>query len=130
MRNRRVLYDDEGKGVAGGMEDEDESMEVEVADSDSDVNEEEDDEEEEGQDEYEDDGFIVNEDEQEDGDPDEPRQKKKKKKKIDLEKNFVLDEDDYVLLEDNNVLGIRRPKAVSFYCPFINKVFFLSLIIA
>ncbi|RVW22700.1 Transcription elongation factor SPT6-like [Vitis vinifera] len=128
MRNRRVLYDDEGKGVAGGMEDEDESMEVEVADSDSDVNEEEDDEEvlslwrsslyrvqlafpEEGQDEYEDDGFIVNEDKQENGDPDEPRQKKKKKKKIDLEKNFVLDEDDYVLLEDNNVLGIRRPKA-------------------
>ncbi|RVW76552.1 Transcription elongation factor SPT6-like [Vitis vinifera] len=147
MRNRRVLYDDEGKGVAGGMEDEDESMEVEVADSDSDVNEEEDDEEgdcsfslafkpvqsaigfpyrhlgifaciaqsaieqEEGQDEYEDDGFIVNEDEQEDGDPDEPRQKKMKKRKIDLEKNFVLDEDDYVLLEDNNVLGIRRPKA-------------------
>ena len=46
----------------------------------------------------------------------------------DLEKNFVLDEDDYVLLEDNNVLGIRRPKAVSFYCPFINKVFFVRIL--
>ncbi|RVW76556.1 Transcription elongation factor SPT6-like [Vitis vinifera] len=93
MRNRRVLYDDEGKGVAGGMEDEDESMEVEVADSDSDVNEEEDDEE------------VLS-------------LWRSSLYRVQLAfrtdtfgKEFCSREDDYVLLEDNNVLGIRRPKA-------------------
>ena len=30
------------------------------------------------------------------------------------EKNYVLDEDDYELLQDNNITGFHRPKPVSF----------------
>ncbi|KAM7529941.1 hypothetical protein LguiB_033351 [Lonicera macranthoides] len=76
---------------------------------------------EEGQDEYEKDGFIVDdvdeeeqEEEEEDRvDSDEERQKKKKRKKRESEKNYVLDEDDYELLQDNNITGFHRPKLES-----------------
>ncbi|KAI7996881.1 hypothetical protein LOK49_LG10G02492 [Camellia lanceoleosa] len=72
----------------------------------------------EGQDEYEKDGFIVDdvdeeepdEEESERADSDEERQKKKKRKKRESEKNYVLDEDDYELLQDNNITGFHRPK--------------------
>ncbi|XP_078444726.1 global transcription factor group B1 isoform X2 [Wolffia australiana] len=75
---------------------------------------------EEGQDEYEKDGFIVDDDEEEEeeqeeeeenrGGSDEERQKKKRKKKRESEKHYVLDEDDYELLQDNNITGFHRPK--------------------
>ncbi|XP_058203463.1 transcription elongation factor SPT6 homolog [Rhododendron vialii] len=81
------------------------------------VNDEEDEEDEEGQDEYENDGFIVDDvdgEEHDDGeemaDSDEERQKKKKRKKRDSEKHYELDEDDYELLQDNNITGFHRPK--------------------
>ncbi|KAL8162313.1 hypothetical protein V2J09_013802 [Rumex salicifolius] len=71
---------------------------------------EDDEEEEEGQDEYEKDGFIVDDlEEEEEVDEDGDRHKKKKRKKRESEKNFVLDEDDYELLEDNNIT-VRRPR--------------------
>lgn len=80
----------------------------------------EDEEDDEGQDEYEKDGFIVDDvdeeeqdEEEERADSDEERQKKKKRKKRESEKNFVLDEDDYELLEDNNITGFHRPKMES-----------------
>ncbi|XP_039160120.1 transcription elongation factor SPT6 homolog [Eucalyptus grandis] len=82
--------------------------------------EEEDEDDEEGQDEYEKDGFIVDDvdeeeeeqDEEEDrADSDEERQKKKKRKKN--VKEFQLDEDDYDLLEDNNITGFHRPSKES-----------------
>nr|CAD1827698.1 unnamed protein product [Ananas comosus var. bracteatus] len=38
------------------------------------------------------------------------RHKKKRKKRRESEKNFVLDEDDYELLQANNITGIHRPK--------------------
>ncbi|CAA7401540.1 unnamed protein product [Spirodela intermedia] len=76
------------------------------------------DEEDEGQDEYEKDGFIVDDDEEEEQDEeeedrdesDEERHKKKKRKKRESEKHYVLDEDDYELLQDNNITGFHRPK--------------------
>ncbi|KAK6928905.1 Spt6, SH2 domain [Dillenia turbinata] len=77
---------------------------------------EDDEEDEEGQDEYENDGFIVDDEEEEvdeeevRADSDEERQKKKKRKKRESEKNYVLDEDDYELLQDNNITGFHRPK--------------------
>nr|KAJ0186266.1 hypothetical protein LSAT_V11C900478540 [Lactuca sativa] len=40
-------------------------------------------------------------------DSDDERQKKKKRKKRETEKNYVLDEDDYELLQDNNITGFR-----------------------
>ncbi|CAI9301408.1 unnamed protein product [Lactuca saligna] len=46
-------------------------------------------------------------------DSDDERQKKKKRKKRESEKNYVLDEDDYELLHDNNITGFRHPKVVS-----------------
>ncbi|KAG4907484.1 hypothetical protein JHK86_055968 [Glycine max] len=64
----------------------------------------------EGQDEYENDGFIMDKDEEEDEkedraeSDDEPQKKKKRKKK----EEYVLDEDDYELLEDNNINIHRR----------------------
>ncbi|XP_057970915.1 transcription elongation factor SPT6 homolog isoform X2 [Malania oleifera] len=77
----------------------------------------EDEDSEEGQDEYEKDGFIVDDEEEEEqeeeADSDDDRQKKKKRKKRESEKNYVLDEDDYELLQDNNITGFHRPKAES-----------------
>ncbi|KAL0404759.1 UNVERIFIED_CONTAM: Transcription elongation factor SPT6 [Sesamum radiatum] len=77
------------------------------------------DDEEEGQDEYEKDGFIVDdieeeeEEEEEDRvDSDEERQKKKKRKKRESERNYVLDEDDYELLQESNI-SVPRPKLES-----------------
>ncbi|XP_073273008.1 transcription elongation factor SPT6 homolog isoform X2 [Primulina huaijiensis] len=75
----------------------------------------EDDEDDEGQDEYEKDGFIVDDVEEEEGeeeeraDSDKERQKKKKRKKRDSERNYVLDEDDYELLQESNI-SVPRPK--------------------
>ncbi|XP_072996636.1 transcription elongation factor SPT6-like [Typha latifolia] len=84
---------------------------------DRDDEDDEEDEEEEGQDEYEKDGFIVDDDEEQEEeeeeekeDSDEERHRKKKKKRRESEKTFVLDEDDYELLQDNNITGIHRPK--------------------
>ncbi|KAI3694464.1 hypothetical protein L1987_77429 [Smallanthus sonchifolius] len=114
-----------GKTVSSDEEDEieveeDEREEPDGEEVDREVREDDDDEEdEEGEDEYEKDGFIVDdidEDEQ-DGeeedraDSDEERQRKKKRKKRESEKNYVLDEDDYELLQDN--VGFRRPKVES-----------------
>eukprot|EP00879_Flechtneria_rotunda_P009599 GHRR01010046.1.p1 GENE.GHRR01010046.1~~GHRR01010046.1.p1 ORF type:complete len:409 (+),score=151.65 GHRR01010046.1:295-1521(+) len=69
-------------------------------------------EEEDGENEYEVDGFVV--DEEEDGgdgegdaegsDVEVPKSKKKKRKR-----NFALDEEDYMLLEDNQV-RVKRPQ--------------------
>ncbi|KAK1302050.1 hypothetical protein QJS10_CPB12g01717 [Acorus calamus] len=68
-------------------------------------------------DEYEKDGFIVDseeEGEEEDmGNSDvEERQNKKKRKKKESLLNYVLDDEDYELLEDNNI-SVLRPKPVS-----------------
>ncbi|XP_077223257.1 transcription elongation factor SPT6 homolog [Tasmannia lanceolata] len=85
--------------------------EIKLRDNDNDE------EEEEGQDEYEKDGFIVDdvEEEEQDGEEEkdseeEEKQKKKKRNKRESEKNYVLDEDDYELLQDNNITGFRWPK--------------------
>ncbi|KAL1821112.1 hypothetical protein ACET3Z_015981 [Daucus carota] len=92
-------------GKSAVLSDDEDEMEV------YDNEEEEDDEDETGQDEYENDGFIVDDEEQEDGgDSDEEMQKKRRRKKRESQKNYVLDEDDYELLEDNNVTGFRRPE--------------------
>ncbi|KAJ4980659.1 hypothetical protein NE237_031496 [Protea cynaroides] len=122
MGGRAVVSDDEDE-VAEEEEREVEDVDAEVdADADAaDVNErdeDDEDEDEEGQDEYEKDGFIVDdldeeeeqEDEEERADSDEERQKKKKRKKRESEKNYVLDEDDYELLQDNNATGFQRPR--------------------
>lgn len=115
MGGRTVISDEED-------EIEEEEAEREVADAE-DVREREDDEddeeEEEGQDEYEKDGFIVDDveeeeeqdEEEEEGDSDEEeKHKKKKKRRRESEKNYVLDEDDYELLQDNNITGFHRPR--------------------
>lgn len=102
---------DEAGGPVDG-----EAVEAEEQDGDD-----EDEEDEEGPDEFEKDGFIVDdideEEEDEDevnrADSDEERQKRKRKKKRESEKNFVLDEDDYELLQDNNITGFHRPKPES-----------------
>ncbi|EEE64215.1 transcription elongation factor SPT6 homolog isoform X2 [Oryza sativa Japonica Group] len=83
---------------------------------DRDDDDDEEDEEDEGQDEYEKDGFIVDdadeeeEEEDERESDDERRKKKRKKKKKRESEGFMLDEDDYELLQDNNITGIQRPK--------------------
>ncbi|KAA8517882.1 hypothetical protein F0562_015329 [Nyssa sinensis] len=119
MAGKNIVSDDEDE-----IEVEDDEREpadgdaVDVNDRDDD---EEDEEDEEGQDEYEKDGFIVDdvdeeepdEEEEERADSDEERQKKKKRKKRESEKNYVLDEDDYELLQDNNITGFHRPKLES-----------------
>ncbi|KAL6582151.1 hypothetical protein OROMI_006165 [Orobanche minor] len=71
------------------------------------------------QDEYEEYGFIVDdvEEEEEEGgedrvDSDEERQKKKKRKKRESGKNYILDEDDYDLLQESNI-SVSRPKLES-----------------
>ncbi|KAK7825685.1 transcription elongation factor SPT6 homolog isoform X4 [Quercus suber] len=111
-----------GKNVVSDEEDE---LEVEDEDEREHVDgrgggrneDEEDEEDEEGQDEYEKDGFIVDDvdeeeehDEEERADSDEERQRKKKRKK---KENYTLDEDDYELLEDNNIT-IPRWKSKKF----------------
>ncbi|KAG7962184.1 hypothetical protein I3843_09G052600 [Carya illinoinensis] len=112
-----------GKAVVSDEEDE---VEVEEEDERNPVHrdaardvdeDEEDEEDEEGQDEYEKDGFIVDDvdeeeeqDEEEKEDSDEERQRKKKRKK---KENYTLDEDDYELLEDNNIT-IPRWKSKKF----------------
>ncbi|XP_059462274.1 transcription elongation factor SPT6 homolog isoform X3 [Corylus avellana] len=110
-----------GKTVVSDEEDE---VEVEEEDEREPVHggarrddDEEDEDDEEGQDEYEKDGFIVDDvdeeedqDEEERADSDEERQKKKKRKK---KENYTLDEDDYELLEDNNIT-IPRWKSKKF----------------
>ncbi|XP_058208264.1 transcription elongation factor SPT6 homolog [Rhododendron vialii] len=109
--NNRILDDEDELDI--------EEDEREPVDGDG-VNDEEDEEDEEGQDEYENDGFIVDDvdgEEQDDGeeemaDSDVERQKKKKRKKRDSEKHYELDEDDYDLLQDNNITGFHRPKLV------------------
>ncbi|KAL8133543.1 hypothetical protein AgCh_008853 [Apium graveolens] len=89
----------------------DDEDEMEVYDNEEEADVDDDDEDEAGQDEYENDGFIVDDEEQEEGgDSDEEREKKKKRKKKESQKNYVLDEDDYELLEDNNITGFRRPE--------------------
>ncbi|KAM0824171.1 hypothetical protein ACQ4PT_070373 [Festuca glaucescens] len=114
---RTVVSDDEEEDFIEA-EEEDEPRpsrrgrdDVDEQDDDDD----EEDEEEEGQNEYEKDGFIVDdadEDEEEEEEArasDDERRKKKKKKKRESE-DFELDEDDYMLLQDNNITGIHRPK--------------------
>ncbi|CAL9765594.1 unnamed protein product [Musa acuminata subsp. burmannicoides] len=110
-----------GRAVVSDEEDEiEEDAEERAMEQDADDvgdrgnDEEEEDEEEEGQDEYEQDGFIVDdveeEEEEEKQNSDEERHRRKKKKRRDSEKNYVLDEDDYELLQDNNITGFHRPQ--------------------
>ncbi|KZV22488.1 hypothetical protein F511_19708 [Dorcoceras hygrometricum] len=73
--------------------------------------EDEDDEEDDGLDAYETDGFIVDDVEDEDeGEEDNcgERQKKKKKKKRVAERCYLLDDDDYELLQESNI-SVPRP---------------------
>ncbi|KAG2429563.1 hypothetical protein HXX76_010798 [Chlamydomonas incerta] len=90
------------EGAAGLVEGEaDEEDEAEYQDS----SEEDEDEE---QNEYEQDGFIVDDAEEEEEEEEErvaPKRRKKKKR----ERELRLDDDDYDLLEENQVQGIRRP---------------------
>ncbi|KAJ9547975.1 hypothetical protein OSB04_020518 [Centaurea solstitialis] len=116
-----------GKTVLSDEEDEIEVEEEEREEPDGDAvdpedrDDEDDEEDEEGEDEYEKDGFIVDDVDEEEpdaeeddrADSDEERQRKKKRKKRESEKNYVLDEDDYELLQDNNITGFRRPKVES-----------------
>ncbi|KAK1386015.1 Transcription elongation factor spt6 [Heracleum sosnowskyi] len=101
-----VVSDDEEQVGSEGEEYEREDEVDEREDDDGD----DDEEDEEVDDEYENDGFIVD-DVDEEEEEDEDRQKKKKKnkrKRSESEKNYELDEDDYDLLEDNNVT-VHRP---------------------
>nr|XP_043620517.1 transcription elongation factor SPT6 homolog [Erigeron canadensis] len=116
MAGKTVLTDDEEE-LEVEEEDRDEEPEGDAVDPE-DRDEDDDEEEEEGDDEYEKDGFIVDDVDEDDqdgeedrADSDEERKRKKKRKKRESEKNYVLDEDDYELLEDN--VGFRRPKAES-----------------
>ncbi|XP_073155232.1 uncharacterized protein [Henckelia pumila] len=71
--------------------------------------EDEDDEEDDGPDAYERDGFIVDDVEEEDEEDNcGERLKKKKKKKRDAERSYLLDEDDYELLQESNI-SVPRP---------------------
>ncbi|CAH1432120.1 unnamed protein product [Lactuca virosa] len=118
MAGKTVLSDEEDEIEV--EEDEREEPDGEAVDPE-DRDEEDDEEDEEGEDEYEKDGFIVDDidedeqdaEEEDRADSDDERQKKKKRKKRESEKNYVLDEDDYELLQDNNITGFRRPKAES-----------------
>ncbi|KAK9170565.1 hypothetical protein Syun_002705 [Stephania yunnanensis] len=118
MGGRNVVSDEEDEI----REEEDEREPHDAEEVGEGEGDEEEDEEEEGQDEYEKDGFIVDEvdeeeeerDEEDEGraSSDEERKKKKKRKKRESEKNYVLDEDDYDLLQDNNV-NFHRPRPES-----------------
>ncbi|XP_068664398.1 transcription elongation factor SPT6 homolog isoform X2 [Aristolochia californica] len=113
-----------GRAIVSDEEDEieEEVDEREVRDTEgADIDEGNDDDEdnEEGQDEYEKDDFIVDdveeeeeqeEEEEEKDSDDKEKHKKKKRRKKESEKNYVLDEDDYELLQDNNITGFHRPK--------------------
>ncbi|KAF6149458.1 hypothetical protein GIB67_016996 [Kingdonia uniflora] len=105
----RTVVSDEEDDIIGEDEEDREPRDAEdIEDRDEDDDDEED--EEDGQDEYEKDGFIVDDaDEEDQDDAGEEKPKKKKRKKRESEKNYVLDEDDYELLQDNNV-GFHRPK--------------------
>ncbi|XP_047330082.1 transcription elongation factor SPT6 homolog [Impatiens glandulifera] len=110
MAGRGIVSDDDDDVEV--EEDEREPVEGDAVDGDG-QEEDEDEDDEEGQDEYENDGFIVDdideEEEEEKADSDDERKKKKKRKKRESE-SYVLDEDDYDLLEDNNITGFNRPK--------------------
>ncbi|KAK1292420.1 hypothetical protein QJS10_CPB17g01754 [Acorus calamus] len=115
MGGRAVVSDDEDEVEEERLEEEEgEGANLDRRGGDD---EDEDDEEEEGQDEYEKDGFIVDDDEdeqeEEEGDREnsdtEERHRKKKRKKKESQQNYVLDEEDYELLQDNNIT-VRRPK--------------------
>ncbi|KAG9449004.1 hypothetical protein H6P81_008969 [Aristolochia fimbriata] len=113
MGGRAIVSDEEDE-----IEEEDEREVRDTEAADVDEGDEDDEEEEDGQDEYEKDGFIVDdleeeeEHEEEEGkdSDEEEKHKKKKRRKRESEKNYVLDEDDYELLQDNNITGFRRPK--------------------
>ncbi|CAL0332811.1 unnamed protein product [Lupinus luteus] len=105
-----VISDDEDEVELD--EEEREPVEGDGLDEGRDVDDDED-EEEEGQDEYENDGFIVDgdeeeQDEEERAESDEERHKRRKKKR---KEEYILDEDDYELLEDNNI-NIHRRKDI------------------
>ncbi|XP_006654589.1 transcription elongation factor SPT6 homolog isoform X2 [Oryza brachyantha] len=121
MAGRTVLSDEEDEIEVEEEEEEEEenprpSRRGRDDMDDRDDDDDEEDEEDEGQDEYEKDGFIVDDaDEEEEEDEeresdDERRKKKRKKKKKRESEGFMLDEDDYELLQDNNITGIQRPK--------------------
>ncbi|KAK3138392.1 hypothetical protein QOZ80_5AG0368330 [Eleusine coracana subsp. coracana] len=113
MAGRAVLSDDEEDEIEVDEEDPRPSRrDRDVRDDGDDDDDEE--EEDDGEDEYEKDGFIVDDadEEEEEGEEEEQndeRRKKKRKKKRESE-GFMLDEDDYMLLQDNNITGISRPK--------------------
>lgn len=112
-----MISDDEDEV---GIEEEERDEEPVDGDAVDERDEEDEDEEEdeEGQDEYEKDGFIVDdveeeeEDEEDRADSDDERQKKKKRKKRESERNYMLDEDDYELLQESNI-AVPRPKLES-----------------
>ncbi|CAI9779564.1 unnamed protein product [Fraxinus pennsylvanica] len=115
MAGKTVISDDEDEVEVYEEERDNEPDGERVHGRDDD--DEEDEEEEEGQDEYEKDGFIVDdvEDEEEEEEEDradsgEERQKKKKRKK--RESEYMLDEDDYELLQESNI-SVPRPKLES-----------------
>ncbi|KAL6555302.1 Transcription elongation factor spt6 [Orobanche gracilis] len=108
-----VIEEDDGDDEEDAEDDE---VGVEDEEVDGDQGDDRDEEEDEGQDEYEKDGFIVDDidEEEEEGEEDrvdseKERQKKKKRKKRESEKNYVLDEDDYDLLQESNI-SVPRPK--------------------
>ncbi|XP_057785560.1 LOW QUALITY PROTEIN: transcription elongation factor SPT6 homolog [Salvia miltiorrhiza] len=113
MAGKNVISDDDDEI---GVEEEEERDEEPYGDRGGDRGDDDEDEEddEEGQDEYEKDGFIVDdvedeEDEEEDRvDSDEEQKKKKRKKR----EQFMLDEDDYELLQESNI-SVNRPKLES-----------------
>ncbi|GFR40315.1 hypothetical protein Agub_g851, partial [Astrephomene gubernaculifera] len=96
---------DDGEGAAGLVEGEaDDEDEAEYQDS----SEEDEDEE---QNEYEEDGFIVNDAEEEEEEEEEVKRRdiSKRRKKKKRGRDLRLDDEDYDLLEENQVVGIRRP---------------------
>ncbi|XP_073017502.1 transcription elongation factor SPT6 homolog isoform X1 [Primulina eburnea] len=118
MAGNTVISDDEDEIGVEEEEIDEETYGDRTHDGDGD-GDEDDEDDEEGQDEYEKDGFIVDDVDEEEGeeeenraDSDEERQKKKKRKKRDSERNYVLDEDDYELLQESNI-SVPRPKLES-----------------
>ncbi|XP_047948242.1 transcription elongation factor SPT6 homolog [Salvia hispanica] len=110
MAGKNVISDDEDEiGV-----EEEERDEVPYGDRGGDRNDDDEEDDEEVRDEYEKDGFIVDdieegEDEEEDQVDSDEEQKKRKRKKRD---QFMLDEDDYELLQESNI-SVNRPKLES-----------------
>lgn len=92
--------------VPKGDDDEGDGEEEKAPAASADSSEEEDDD---AENEYEADGFVVDEEEEgegEEGDSDKEEKKKKKKKK--RRRDYQLDEEDYALLEDNQVVVSSR----------------------